>query len=165
MSAKTGRKAPTVPDLKEAQCIFLVGLRKEWSDKCSYWIELYRRDFKPTKNGTKRPPLFYVYRQWSFYKKIDEKVVEGGYSSEPSISIPSAMNTLVDYVRMREEKGDIVHFVEEHDDHPGLINMMDVEQKERAALRTKISDRSDRPETTAEKFKKTQLERQKRAKW
>lgn len=162
MSARAGRKDPTAPELKGTQCIFRVGLRKEWAQQCSYWIEIYKKTLKPTKKGTKRPPLFYVYRQWSFYKAAESKVVEGGYPNEPSVSLQSALDKVCDFVRDREEKGDVIQFVKEHDDHPGLQNAMSIELGERAAIRTKIPDRD---KTTAEKFKETQLRREKEAKW
>lgn len=161
MSKAVGRKDPEDSRLREAQLIFQVGLKKEWAQQCSYWIELYCKQVGK-KNKVN---LFFVYRQWSFWKKATNEVVDGGIVSEAISSLPSAEQLLVDYVRMRtEEKGDCLEYVKEHEDWKGIAARVsaEVDLREAAALRTKIQNRK---QTLAEKFKETQREREKKADW
>jgi len=161
MSKKVGRKDPDDPKLRGAQCIFQAGLRKEWTPTCSYWIEIYCCKIGNSKS---KAQVFHVYRQWSFMKRLDNEVIDGGINSPPFPSSTTAEQAVVDYLRIRQEKGDILSYMKGHKDWEGIVERVSAEigSRDKAALKTKIKDRDP---TLAEKFKMSQLERQKKADW
>jgi len=75
------------PELNGAHLLVSVGLKKRWSKKPTYWIEIYgKHEARPSGHP---PPSatkiirFYVFRQWSFIKgsMFDEnrELVAGGF--------------------------------------------------------------------------------------
>jgi len=166
MNAAVGRKDPQDPKLREAQLIYQMGLKKDWANNCSYWVELYCREIGPANRA--KVKVFYIYRQWSFWKSTSKEVIDGNVISEAISSLPAAEQHLVDFIRMRiEEKGDTVEYTKEHEDWTGIAHRiaLELDQREKvvaAMMRTKIKDRD---KTLAEKFKETQREREKKADW
>lgn len=118
--------------------------------------------------------MYYVYRQWSFLRRADNEVVEGGYlggSETPSVA--QAEMQIVEYVKRRiEEKDDVVAYVrnkwEDVSDpyYQALTERVTAELSPRnmskAAYRT--TSKSKEP-SLADKFKQAQQERLKKAKW
>lgn len=156
--SKVGRKDPEDPRLRNAQLVFQVGLRKDWSKQCSYWIEIYRLKLGNSKS---KAHVYHVYRQWSFLKRADGEIIDGGINSPPFPSLTTAERTAVDYLEVRQEKGDIIEYLKEADGWPGIAHRV---QDALGDPNPKTFKKVE-PQQKISKFKEAQLEREKKANW
>jgi hypothetical protein len=173
--SKPGHRDPTIVNghvLQGKKCIVSAAFRKTWASKPNYWVEIYHRP-KPLLG---LHCLFYVHRQWSWYSKQEDMLVENGQTSQGEPSLFEIDRIFKAYIKRLVTQQDYVLVNAKFDtyDDPDLENVTkriqstieEIVDRDGVQIMTPtLPQTKQQSESLAMRFKRAQVERQKKTKW
>lgn len=144
-----------------AETIATVDLGKIWSDKTSYWIDLYKKQAGPTE-------FYYVYKHWKFYKK--NELIQGETIGSMNSNLGNATQEFLSELALKiNNEYEMFHAsygcMDDEDDYiSSLADSIKIVCNSPRAQKS-INTVKNISISKADRLKAAQEERQKKSKW